>query len=426
MSARATSVNSGISAWVAYDFINSLLIINGSLYFSIWITQKQGVNPFWYGLTFSLSTILLLVILPIKGAAIDRHEIGHQLLFWLSILLGVAAVVLRELGHWENPAWRVVGTLFVLGLINLAYQASLVPYNWLIVRLRGVKTAEDVRRVSGLGESFGSLGSVAGAILGLVMLRTFLRSNENAYVDMFRWLGLLFLGLFVIVYWRLSRGLDLQSARVTETYGNILRDGFSLLREEGPLRRFLWSYLFYSDALLTVQLYIPIFMRERLLLSDLAISSAIAVSLTFGAIGALLFATWGKRRDLRKVILLCLAAWSITLTLFGVISSRIGFFILISWAGILYGALWSASRAYVIEITPKDKLGRTFGFYAVFERCASIVGPVLWGSLMLLPLGASWRYRGAFGLMSLMIVLGILILASARQRPTPSPAAVVQ
>lgn len=403
--------SSGIAPWIAWDFIKSILIINGSLYFSVWITQKQGVSSFWYGFTFAISTVLLLIVLPIKGAALDRHGIGHHLLFWLSILFGVSAIVLRQVGHLENLRWRITGTLVIFGAINFFYQASLVPYNWLLVRLRGVKTSQDVRKISGLGVSFGSLGDVVGAILGVVILSVFLKSDSDAYIDLFLWLGLLFIGLFVVDYLLLRRGIELRKGDDSERLKDLLRVAFSMLRTKGPLRNFLWSFLFFADALLTVQLYIPIFMRERLHLSDFASSAAIAVSLTGGAVGASIFAFWGRNRDLRRIILAILGAWAATLVLFGFVENKSVFLALMIWAGILYGGLWSASRAYVIEITPEDKLGRTFGFYAVFERCASIVGPLVWGSIMFLPLAASLRYIAAFSTMSLLIVLSILILA---------------
>ncbi len=406
---------SGIAPWIAYDFINSLLIINGSLYFSAWITQNQGVNSSWYGLTFAISTVLLLILLPIKGSLIDKHGIGRQMLFVLSILIGAAAIVLSQLGHATSPVLRIGGTLVAFGLINLFYQASFVPYNWLLVHLRGVETPNDVRKVSGFGEAFGSLGSVVGAILGVILLKQALGETETAYIDLFFWLGLLFLALFFIVYWRLCRGLKIRTETTVESYGTLVRESFSLLREKGKLRRFLIAFLFYADALLTVQLYLPIYMRERLNLVDTEVSLAIVISLTAGAIGATIFAWTAKGKELRKVIALCLAAWAITLFLFGIVASRTPFLFLMAGAGVLYGVLWSASRAYLIEMTPVDKLGRTFGFYSIFERCASIVGPLLWGGIMLLPLETSWRYTCAFTAMAVLIVVSIFVLLLSRQ-----------
>jgi UMF1 family MFS transporter len=328
----------------------------------------------------------------------------------------LAAFILPDLGHRTDPLWRIVGTLVVFGLINLFYQASFVPYNWLIVHLRGVKSLEDVRRVSGLGESFGSLGSVVGAILGVAILKTFLSNSPTAYIDLFRWLAVLFGGLFVLDYILLSKGIETKPG-AGESYRTLVSEGFQLFRQRGPMRSFLLSFFLYADALLTVQLYIPIYMRERISLSDTSVSAAIAISLSAGAIGAFVFSQAARRLNQRSIIIATLGAWALTLFLFGLISSSTKFFLLISWAGILYGILWSASRAYLVQLVAREMLGRTFGFYAIFERSASIVGPLIWGAIMLLPLSLYWRYFGAFVAMSLLVVFGLLVLVSKREVP---------
>jgi UMF1 family MFS transporter len=433
----------GISAWIAYDFINSLLIINGSLYFSAWLTQDQHVNSFWYGFTYAASTLLLLLILPIKGAIIDRYQNGRQLLCVMSIVMACAAFILPALGS-SKTSWRIAATLAVFGLINFAYQASLVAYNWLLVHLIGVESAHDVRRVSGLGEGAGSLGSVIGALLGaglvgvlswgvtnsadghhvltgvlLTTLKTWSHDSLHVRLDIFLPLSLIFLVLFLIDYRFLGKGVQLKPVNSNHSGGSIkelIYGGFAMLRAPGRVRTFLIAFMLYADALLTVQLYIPIFMRERIGLGDTGVAIAFVVSLAAGSIGAWLFAIRGRNLQLRNVILMCLAGWSITLILFGFAKGYFFFFTLMIIAGLLYGALWSASRAYLIELIPLERLGRGFGFYSVFERCASILGPLLWGMIMLMPWELSNRYMCAFALMSLLVVLGGLVLWFSESR----------
>lgn len=406
-------IRSGVFAWIAYDFINSLLIINGSLYYSAWLTQDEGVNPFWYGATFSISTVILLIILPFVGAEIDRKRNGRRLLFWISVFMGAAALSLPRIGHSEQIAWRVAGSLLIFGIINFLYQASLVAYNWILVHLRGVKTPDDVRRVSGLGEGAGSLGSVAGAFMGLSLLKLVLRDPVHTRIDIFLCVALIFFGLFFIDYWLLCRGTDLNKNEMdisSESYGMLLRAAFTSLSSPGRLRSFLLAFLLYADALLTVQLNLPIFMRERLGLSDSTVAIAFAISLLAATIGASVFALGTKRFSLKSIIITCLCGWAVTLFALGMIGAGVWFWGLMVLAGILFGVTWSASRAYLIELTPSALLGRTFGFYAVFERCASILGPLLWGLIMLSPMGVSKHYFWAFFSMALLVILAIVVL----------------
>jgi len=81
-----------------------------------------------------------------------------------------------------------------------------------------------------------------------------------------------------------------------------------------------------------------------------------------------------------------------------------------SWSGVLYGVIWSVSRAYLIELAPSERLGRAFGSYAVFERCASVVGPLAWGAVMLLPLSLGTRYIFAFSTMSGLVLISAVLL----------------
>lgn len=412
---HASPIQSGVPAWITYDFLNSLIIINGSLYFSAWITQDQLVNPFWYGFTFSISTFILLLLLPAKGALLDRFGIGRLLLFTTSVLIGISAILLTGLGHKEQRFWRIGGTLVTFGFINLLYQASLVSYNWLLPHLRGVKNETDIRRVSGLGEAAGSFGSVVGALLGATLLSTFLKTSASPRIDLFFWLGLLFLILFFLDYAFLRRGInEHQNGQGREPFIQMMRSSFGLLRTRSETRRFLFAFLLFADALLTVQLYLPIFMRERLFLDDASASVAFAISLTAAAVGAWAFSYWGKSRLPRRTIMVCLIAWIVTLIAIGINYNARIFFGLMVLAGIEYGLIWSASRAYIIELTPTEYLGRTLGFFAVFERCASILGPLLWGTIMLLPLGLAERYIFAFSTMAGLLLAALLTLTINR------------
>jgi UMF1 family MFS transporter len=358
-----------------------------------------------------VSTFLLLLLLPLKGAVIDRYGLGRQLLFATSVLIGISAILLYELGHKSDPHWRIIGTLVLFGFINLLYQASLVSYNWMLPHLRGVRNPGDIRRVSGLGEAAGSLGSVAGALFGVLLLTAVLRNSASPRIDLFLWLGLLYLALFLVDYFLLRRGIqEGPPASQRESFLQSVRSGFDVLGTRNEMRRFLFAFFVFADALLTVQLFLPIYMRERLLFDDTSASAAFALSLTAASLGAGVFAYWGRGRSPKVAIEFTLVGCVFTLVVLGFIESRVLFFILMALAGVEYGVLWSASRAYVIEMTPTGDLGRTLGLYAVFERCASMVGPLLWGAVMFLPITVFGRYVVAFAFMAGLVLTSVVVL----------------
>lgn len=417
--------SSGVFAWSAYDFINSLLIINGSLYYSAWITNDQHVNPFWYNFVFAVSTVVLLVALPLLGRFVDRSGEGMHTLLVLSLLIGFSALALPRLGNHSSVLLRTVGTLVVFGLINLLYQASLVAYNWLIPSLRGVRQAgpsshlEDVRKVSGLGMAAGSIGSVVGAVLGVAILEKVVNGSR---IDLFAWLGWLFLILMVWDYLLLQRGIEPDRPRdssilplVKDAYART----FQTVGTPGAIRRFFLSYFLFADALLTVQLNLPVFMRDRMHLSDRSSAAAVAISLTAGAFGSVLFAVSFKRVHPRKVLIWSLVGWVPVLLGFGVVRSWNFFLVLIVTAGALYGLLWSAARSYVVHLAPDGSLGTVFGVYSIFERASSVVGPIIWGGIMATTgFGAERPYLIAFAAMAFLVLVSIGFLRTPR---SPSP-----
>lgn len=420
--APASTRSSGVLAWTSYDFINSLLIINGTLYYSAWITGDQGVNPSWYNLVFAVSTLVLLVVLPVMGRFMDFSGQGMRTLLVLSSVIGFAALALPRLGHSSIPLLRIAGTLCVFGLINLAYQASLLSYNWLILSLRGVRSVgtaghlEDVRKVSGFGMVAGNLGSVVGAVLGVVLLEKVVGGSR---IDLFTWLGGLFLVLMVLDYLLLQRGV-VPDRRLETSIGPVVKDAYSrtleIVRTPGAIRRFFLSYFLFADALLTVQLNLPVFMRERMHLSDRSSATAFAISLTAGAIGGGLFAALLKREDPRRVLGWTLAGWAPVLLGFGFVRSWNLFLFLIIAAGLLYGLLWSAARAYVVHLAPDGRLGTVLGVYSIFERASSVVGPLVWGGIMATT-GLSERpYLIAFAAMTFLVLLSIVFLRVPRPR----------
>src|SRR5436189_5525695 len=408
-----------IRAWIAYDFINSLLIINGSLYFSKWISIDQGQGSFWYGLTYSLSAFALLVIAPLIGAAIDRKRNGFSFLVYGSFALGMLALAITGLGHREAQWLRIGGTLMVFGLINFVYQLSLVPYNWLLPHIRGVHDLKDVTKYTGFGEAAGSFGSVIGALLGAYLLRHWLGESADGRLNLLAVMGVVFLVRFVVVFITLGRGTD--AVAIThddESKWSIKRyfhENWLFARKAPRLTRYLLAFMLYSDALLTVQLFLPIYLRERIGFSDSQTAVAFAIALTCGSLSSAAVG-WLRPQPLRKIIVVTLILWLGAFAALAV-ATQIGLLIwsTIVCCGILFGVLWSTSRAYLFDLAERTTLGKGYGLYSVFERCASIIGPLCWSGVMLLPFNMGLRYALAYAVMGTMIVIGLMLLLDGRQ-----------
>jgi len=74
-----------IVGWYLYDFANSFLIINGSLYFPQWIIGPTNTeSDFWYNFAFVASSVVPFLLLlfsdisPIKLGCTRSRLFGRQ------------------------------------------------------------------------------------------------------------------------------------------------------------------------------------------------------------------------------------------------------------------------------------------------------------------------------------------------------------
>jgi MFS transporter, UMF1 family len=66
------------------------------------------------------------------------------------------------------------------------------------------------------------------------------------------------------------------------------------------------------------------------------------------------------------------------------------------------------SRAFIVELSPPEKVGEFFGLYGMAGKAASIMGPLLWGGVVwALDTTGTLKYRVA-----VTVLLGIVILAA--------------
>jgi MFS transporter, UMF1 family len=407
------TVTSGAAAWMVLDFLLSLFAVNGLLCFSFWIVQGEGVHPFSYGLVYALAAALVVLTLPLLGWIIDGRFSGSQVLVTLSLLMGAAAALSPMIARLGDRETRVAGALLLFGLLAYTFQAALIPYDWMLVRLRGLSGVPRTARVAVLGKGVGSLGAAAGALLAALLLRDVFpaAAGWRRALCVVAVLFMIAVALDFLIFlrkWVLPE--DPETVR-TMALRSLLGDGFAMARRSAELRRFLIGFFLFANALFAVLLYLPLWLRERWGLAERELALALAAALAVAAIGAFVTARTIAASGARKVLVASLALWAVVLIALGLIGSAGWLYPLLLAAGALHGTLWAASRAYLIEIAPADLVGRVRGFHVVFGRCASILGPLLWGGVMLLGAGAESRYRIAFLLMALLVAASLSFLS---------------
>src|SRR6185369_17036915 len=109
----------------------------------------------------------------------------------------------------------------------------------------------------------------------------------------------------------------------------------------------------------------------------------------------------------RKAILVSIGVWAICIVTFAAAQSALTFIVTVVINGFSFGVLYSLSRAYYSDLIPEDKQAEYFSIYTLFEKFASVLGPLLWSGVVLVFAfsGEAMKYR--FAMLSLAALVSI-------------------
>ena len=75
--------------------------------------------------------------------------------------------------------------------------------------------------------------------------------------------------------------------------------------------------------------------------------------------------------------------WILSLSVIMLTTKTAYFWIMGPVIGICLGSTWTTSRPLLTTLAPRETLGQFFGLYALSGRTAAIIGPLLWGGVVL-------------------------------------------
>ena len=96
--------------------------------------------------------------------------------------------------------------------------------------------------------------------------------------------------------------------------------------------------------------------------------------------------------------------------------SAISFSTILFWAmatlvGTVQGGIQAVSRSYFGKLIPKERSNEFFGFFDIFGKFASVLGPVLYSTI------GAWTGRSSFGVLALiaLFLVGLVIMTAGRK-----------
>jgi MFS transporter, UMF1 family len=374
-----------LRAWAMYDWANSAMLT----------TIITAVFPIYYDSVacdgvfgrvearqrFATVTVIGMVIIalisPVLGTIADLTGRKKRMLSGF-LALGLASVA--GMFFIYRGDWILASVLFILA--NIGANGSFVFYDALLPH---VAREDEIDRVSTAGYALGYIGG--GSLLALNLL----------WISKPAWFGLPLQStlpvrlafLSVAVWWLvfsipLFRRVSEPPASGDRTQGTLpIRAAFKQLIVTGrSLRKYrqaflmLLAFLIYNDGIGTIIRMAGIFGSERNFDQGVIIAAIMLVQFV-GIPCAFLFGMLADRIGAKRSIALGLLAYTIICILGYFMATVTHYVILAMLVGAVQGGTQALSRSLFASLIPRDKAGEFFGFFAVAEKFAGILGPLL-------------------------------------------------
>ena len=382
-------------AWALYDLANTFFAIAMlSFYFPLWVVEDLGARELVFSLALAGSMIAVAVLMPFCGTVSDVRGRRMRYLRWTTLGC-IVATALVGLTHRLIPAL----VLFALG--NLCCQLGTVFYDAL---LWTVATPGALGKASGIGAAFGYLGSM----LGLALLWPFVKhgGHHAAFIPSALFFLLFAIPSFVVIKDPPATPSTASLAQLFQHAHRRLWDTLRHVRSYPALCRFFIASFFSLNAINTILVFMGVYTKTVLGFTEEQIvrfflvgqGCAVAGSLTFGRV----VSTLGARRTL----MLIWSGWFVALALARIVDDPRWLWVIGPLMGFCLGSTWATSRVLLTQLSPKNRLGEFFGLAGLLGRAASVVGPLIWGLMVI----DHPRYHRAFEALMLMMAIGLWLL----------------
>jgi MFS transporter, UMF1 family len=399
------------NSWMFYDWANSAysIIITTAVFplFYKAAAMKAGVSASdstaYLGYTIAIATFILAMLSPILGTIADYKGLKKRF-FIFFFALGLISTA--TLAFIPSDQWLLLLTFYTL--TSIGSSGSNVFYDAFIT---DVTTEERMNRVSSRGFGLGYIGSTIPFIISIAII--VLAQNEVlpfsttiaskiAFLITAVWWGVFTIPMLKNVYQRY--GIEREPKPIVNSFkrlGNTIKE----IRKYRALFLFLLAYFFYIDGVGTI------ITMSTAYGSDLGISSTNLLIILFAtqvvaAPFAILYGRLAERFTGKKMLYVGIGVYIIVCIYAYFLKTTLDFWILAMLVATSQGGIQALSRAYFAKLVPKNNANEFFGFYNIFGKFASIMGPLL------VAITAQVTGNSASAVFSLVIlfIIGISIL----------------
>jgi len=406
---------SSVFYWSLYDFGNSsyaviILAFVYAVYFTEVICAQSREADFFWSLGINISMIISAVLNPVCGAIADKTSNKKSFLLFFTLL----AVIPTALLYFTGAGTIFLGlTLFIIS--NIGFQTGLTFYDAFIPDIVEEKY---YNRVSGIGYAVGYIGSLVSVLLVFPFA-----GNYNLLFPV----SALFYLVFSLPLFFFLKEKKIQIS-ANESFQHYIKFGFKKvfdtikhINNYRNLKNYLIAYFLYIDAVNTIIFFAGIYANKTLGFSTIQLAVFFIIVQFTAMIGSLLFGKIGDKLGIKNSIFLNIFFWILILIFifFTANDSSLTiagfqihfFFIAGGFAGTFLGSTQSLSRALMAKLTPPEIKTEFFGFYSLFEKTSTLLGPLTFGLVSYI----SGSQKFAILSVGLFFILGALFLKKVKE-----------
>jgi len=403
---KARKMSSAEKSWILYDFANSsygLIVLTTILpiYYKSHVAANlpDAVSTADWGFANAGAGLLIALLAPVLGAIADVKR-QKKLFLFIFLCLGV----LFTAGFSFMSEGMRLTTLVVYAVSLIGFAGGNVFYDSLLV---DVTTRRRMDWISGAGYAWGYLGGAIPFVLCLVLI--WWGGRIGLSLEMTR-------GAFLLtaVWWAVFSISVLKNTRQKyilvsreKSIMQALRNLLETLRKIRSYRNvvlFLLAYFLYIDGVDTIiRMAVP-YGKDAGLSPQMMMGTILGLQLLAFPF-ALLYGRLAEIFSARKMLYVAICVY-IVIAFFGYLMPDIRsidlklalFFILAFLVSTSQGGIQALSRSYFGKLIPKEQAAEFFGFYNIFGKFATILGPLL------IALAARLLGQAKYGFLSLVFL----------------------
>lgn len=400
------------NSWMFYDWANSAysIIISTAVFplFYKAAATKAGISAAnstaYLGYTIAIATFILAMLGPILGTIADYK--GYKKKFF-TFFFFVGVLSTATLAFIPSEKWLLLLICYTFTAIgfagaNVFYDAFLVD----------ITSEEKMNAVSARGFGLGYIGSTIPFLISIVIIVlaqqevlpiSTIIASKMAFLITAAWWGLF--TIFLLKNVQQQYFIEPEKNPVINSFKRLGKT-FKNVKQYRSVFLFLIAYFFYIDGIGTI------ITMSTAYGSDLGISSTNLLVILFvtqvvAAPFAILYGKLSDRFTGKKMLYVGIIIYIIVCIYAYFLKTTLDFWILAMLVATSQGGIQSLSRSYFAKLVPKANSNEFFGFYNIFGKFASIMGPLLVGAIAQM---TGHSNMGVFSLIILFLV-GIAVLA---------------